>query len=120
MTKLGFKLIAEAYGPREIVAQAARAEEAGFDFVEVSDHFHPWVSEHEHSGFAFSMLAAIAARTSSLGLATGVTCPFIRYHPAIVAQAAATIAILSDGGAAQRARRRRRLAGGRHPARDAA
>ncbi|WP_238175002.1 TIGR03557 family F420-dependent LLM class oxidoreductase [Kribbella pratensis] len=97
MMKLGFKLIAEAYGPREIVAQAARAEEAGFDFVEVSDHFHPWVSEHEHSGFAFSMLAAIAARTSSLGLATGVTCPFIRYHPAIVAQAAATIAILSDG-----------------------
>lgn len=95
--KLGFKLIAEAYGPTEIVEQAVRAEEAGFDFVEVSDHFHPWVSEHEHSGFAFSMLAAIAARTSAIGLATGVTCPFIRYHPAIVAQAAATTAILSGG-----------------------
>ncbi|MET9272119.1 TIGR03557 family F420-dependent LLM class oxidoreductase [Kribbella sp. NPDC003557] len=95
--KIGFKLIAEAYGPLEIVEQAVRAEEAGFDFVEVSDHFHPWVGEHEHSGFAFSMLAAIAARTSSVGLATGVTCPFIRYHPAIVAQAAATISILSGG-----------------------
>jgi G6PDH family F420-dependent oxidoreductase len=95
--KVGFKLIAEAYAPPEIVAQAVRAEEAGFDFVEVSDHFHPWVSEHEHSGFAFSMLAAIAARTSAIGLATGVTCPFIRYHPAIVAQAAATTALLSGG-----------------------
>jgi G6PDH family F420-dependent oxidoreductase len=95
--RLGFKLIAEAYGPLEIVEQAVRAEEAGFDFVEVSDHFHPWVSEHEHSGFAFSMLASVAMRTSSIGLATGVTCPFIRYHPAIVAQAAATVAILSRG-----------------------
>ncbi|MGW7681736.1 LLM class flavin-dependent oxidoreductase [Kribbella sp. NPDC054772] len=81
--KVGFKLIAEAYGPVEIVEQAVRAEEAGFDFVEFSDHFHLWVSEHEHSGFAFSMLAAIAARTSSVGLATGVTCPLIRYHPAV-------------------------------------
>jgi G6PDH family F420-dependent oxidoreductase len=95
--ELGYKLIAEAYGPVEIVEQAIRAEQAGFDFVEVSDHFHPWVSEHEHSGFAFSMLAAIAARTSKIRLATGVTCPFIRYHPAIVAQAAATTAILSGG-----------------------
>jgi G6PDH family F420-dependent oxidoreductase len=95
--KVGFKLIAEAYGPAEIVEQAVRAEEAGFDFVEVSDHFHPWVGEHEHSGFAFGMLGAIAARTSAIGLATGVTCPFVRYHPAIVAQAAATIAILSQG-----------------------
>ncbi|MDX6265237.1 MAG: hypothetical protein QOH84_6925 [Kribbellaceae bacterium] len=95
--RVGFKLIAEAYSPVEIVEQAVRAEEAGFDFVEVSDHFHPWVSEHEHSGFAFSMLAAIAARTSRIELATGVTCPFIRYHPAIVAQAAATTALLADG-----------------------
>jgi G6PDH family F420-dependent oxidoreductase len=95
--RLGFKLIAEAYSPPEIVAQAVRAEAAGFDFVEVSDHFHPWVSEHQHSGFAFSMLAAAAARTERIELATGVTCPFIRYHPAVVAQAAATTALLSDG-----------------------
>ncbi|MET9312469.1 TIGR03557 family F420-dependent LLM class oxidoreductase [Kribbella sp. NPDC003505] len=95
--RIGFKLIAEAYSPGDIVGQAVAAEEAGFDFVEVSDHFHPWVSEHEHSGFAFSMLAAIAVRTSAIELATGVTCPFLRYHPAIVAQAAATTALLSDG-----------------------
>jgi G6PDH family F420-dependent oxidoreductase len=95
--KLGFKLIAEAYSPTEIVDQAVRAEQAGFDFVEVSDHFHPWVSEHQHSGFAFSMLAAAAARTSAIELATGVTCPFIRYHPAVVAQMAATTALLSGG-----------------------
>jgi G6PDH family F420-dependent oxidoreductase len=95
--RLGFKLIAEAYSPTEIVDQAVRAEQAGFDFVEVSDHFHPWVSEHEHSGFAFSMLAAAAARTSAIELATGVTCPFIRYHPAVVAQMAATTALLSGG-----------------------
>jgi G6PDH family F420-dependent oxidoreductase len=95
--RLGFKLIAEAYSPTEIVRQAVQAEEAGFDFVEVSDHFHPWVSEHEHSGFAFSMLAAAAARTERIELATGVTCPFIRYHPAVVAQAAATTALLSEG-----------------------
>jgi G6PDH family F420-dependent oxidoreductase len=95
--RIGFKLIAEAYSPTDIVEQAARAEDIGFDFVEVSDHFHPWVSEHEHSGFAFSMLAAIAARTSAIELATGVTCPFLRYHPAIVAQAAATTALLSGG-----------------------
>ncbi|WP_432944733.1 TIGR03557 family F420-dependent LLM class oxidoreductase [Kribbella sp. CA-253562] len=95
--RLGFKLIAEAYSPTEIVDQAVRAEQAGFDFVEVSDHFHPWVSEHEHSGFAFSMLAAAAARTSAIELATGVTCPFIRYHPAVVAQMAATTALLAGG-----------------------
>jgi G6PDH family F420-dependent oxidoreductase len=95
--RLGFKLFAEAYRPAEIVRQAVQAEEAGFDFVEVSDHFHPWVSEHEHSGFAFSMLAAAAARTERIELATGVTCPFIRYHPAVVAQAAATTALLSEG-----------------------
>lgn len=95
--RIGFKLIAEAYPPTEIVRQAVRAEEAGFDLVEVSDHFHPWVSEHEHSGFAFSMLAAAAMRTERIELATGVTCPFIRYHPAVVAQAAATTALLSGG-----------------------
>ncbi len=95
--KIGYKLFAEGYPPQEIVRQAVEAERAGFDFVEVSDHFHPWLYSHGHSGFAWSMLAAIAARTESLGLATGVTCPFIRYHPAIVAQAAATTALLSDG-----------------------
>ncbi len=95
--KIGFKLLAEVYGPREIVRQAIAAERAGFDFVEISDHFHPWLYSHKHSGFAWSMLAAIAVQTDRLELATGVTCPFIRYHPAIVAQAAATTQILAGG-----------------------
>lgn len=95
--KIGYKLIAEAYAPAEMVRQCLRAEEAGFDFVEISDHYHPWVSEQQHSGFAWSMLAAMAARTERIELATGVTCPFIRYHPAIIAQAAATTALLADG-----------------------
>ncbi len=95
--KIGYKLFAEAYPPQELVRQAVAAEEAGFDFVEVSDHFHPWLYDHGHSAFAWSVLAAIAARTERIGLATGVTCPSIRYHPAIVAQAAATTALLSDG-----------------------
>ncbi|WP_433698953.1 TIGR03557 family F420-dependent LLM class oxidoreductase [Nocardiopsis sp. CA-288880] len=95
--KVGFKLFAEGFGPREIVEQAVRAEQAGFDFVEVSDHFHPWLYSHGHSGFVWSMLAAIAERTETIGLATGVTCPILRVHPAIVAQAAATTALLSGG-----------------------
>ncbi|WAE73336.1 TIGR03557 family F420-dependent LLM class oxidoreductase [Streptomonospora nanhaiensis] len=95
--KVGFKLFAEGFGPREIVEQAVRAEQAGFDFVEVSDHFHPWLYSHGHSGFVWSMLAAVAERTETIGLATGVTCPILRVHPAIVAQAAATTALLSEG-----------------------
>ncbi|XVQ09528.1 TIGR03557 family F420-dependent LLM class oxidoreductase [Spirillospora sp. CA-255316] len=94
--KIGYKLFAEAYDPKEIVRQAREAERAGFDFVEISDHYHPWLYSHGHSGFVWSMLAAAAAGTERIGLATGVTCPFIRYHPAIIAQAAATTAILSD------------------------
>jgi G6PDH family F420-dependent oxidoreductase len=93
--RYGYKLMAEGYGPRELIRQAVRAEEAGFDFVEISDHFHPWLDEQGHSPFAWTVLGAIAARTERIGLATGVTCPTVRYHPAIVAQAAATLAIVS-------------------------
>ena len=95
--KIGYKLIAEAYSPTEMVRQCVRAEEAGFDFVEISDHYHPWLPEQQHSGFVWSMLAAMAARTERIELATGVTCPMIRYHPAIIAQAAATTQLLADG-----------------------
>lgn len=95
--KLGFKLFAEGFGPREIVDQAVRAEQAGFDFVEISDHFHPWLHSHGHSGFVWSMLAAMAERTDGIELVTGVVCPILRVHPAIVAQAAATTALLSEG-----------------------
>ncbi|CAM3150278.1 TIGR03557 family F420-dependent LLM class oxidoreductase [Stackebrandtia soli] len=94
--QIGYKLAAEAFGPAELVRQAVRAEEAGFDFVEMSDHYHPWLDEQGHSPFAWTVLGAIAARTERIGLATGVTCPTIRYHPAIIAQAAATLALLSD------------------------
>jgi G6PDH family F420-dependent oxidoreductase len=97
MVQVGFKLFAEGFAPGELVRQAVRAEKTGFDFVEISDHFHPWLPSHGHSGFVWSVLAAIAARTDRIALATGVTCPFIRYHPAIVAQAAATTAVLSEG-----------------------
>ncbi|WP_016910502.1 TIGR03557 family F420-dependent LLM class oxidoreductase [Streptomyces xiaopingdaonensis] len=95
--RIGYKLAAEAFGPAELVAQAAAAERAGFDFVEISDHYHPWLNTQGHSPFAFTVLGAIAERTEKLGLATGVTCPTVRYHPAIVAQAAATTAVLSEG-----------------------
>lgn len=95
--QIGFKLAAEAFDPNELVRQAVRAEAVGFDFVEMSDHFHPWLDNQNHSPFAWTVLGTIAARTERIGLATGVTCPMIRYHPAIIAQAAATTALLSDG-----------------------
>lgn len=93
----GYKLSAEGFGPQELVRQAQLAEASGFDFVEISDHFHPWLDSQGHSPFAWTVLGAIAAKTTSLGLATGVTCPTVRYHPAIIAQAAATMSLLSDG-----------------------
>jgi len=95
--QIGFKLSAEDFGPMENVRLAVRAEEAGFDFVEMSDHFLPWHEAQEHSPFTWSVLGAIANETERIDLATGVTCPTMRYHPAIVAQAAATMALLSDG-----------------------
>jgi G6PDH family F420-dependent oxidoreductase len=95
--RIGYKLATEGFGPKELIRQAVLAEQAGFDFVEMSDHYHPWVEAQGHSAFTWSLLAAIAAKTERIGLATGVTCPSMRYHPAIIAQAAATTAIISDG-----------------------
>jgi len=94
---IGYKLATEAFGPNELVRQAVRAEQAGFDFVDMSDHFHPWLDVQGHSPFTWTVFGAIAARTERIGLVTGVTCPTMRYHPAIIAQAAATLAILSQG-----------------------
>ncbi|MBD2834950.1 LLM class flavin-dependent oxidoreductase [Streptomyces pratensis] len=65
--------------------------------MEVSDHYHPWLGNQGNSPFAWTLLGAIAARSDRIGLATGVTCPTVRYHPAIIAQAAATMALLSEG-----------------------
>jgi G6PDH family F420-dependent oxidoreductase len=94
--RFGYKLSAEGFGPQELIRQAVAAERAGFDFVEISDHYHPWLDVQGHSPFAWNVLSAIAVQTRTLGLATGVTCPSVRYHPAIVAQAAATLQIISD------------------------
>jgi len=97
MVKFGYKLMTEEHGPAARVANAVRAEEAGFDFVSISDRFHPWLESHGHAPFARSVLGAIALATSRIGFTTGLTCPIIRYHPTIVAQAAATIAVMSEG-----------------------
>lgn len=95
--QFGYKLMSETTGPRELVRNAKLAEDAGFDFVGLSDHYLPWLESHGHSPFAWSVLGAIAAGTQRVGIATGLTCPIIRYHPTIIAQAAATIGVMSDG-----------------------
>jgi G6PDH family F420-dependent oxidoreductase len=92
MTAIGYTLSSEENGARELVAQAARAERAGFEFAVISDHFHPWVDRQGESPFVWGALGAIAEATEELPLATGVTCPTTRIHPAIVAHAAATAA----------------------------
>ncbi len=95
--QVGYKLMTEGFSPTQIVAQTRLAEQAGFDFVEMSDHYHPWLDSQGHSGFTWSMLGAMAASTDRIGLVTGVTCPFFRYHPAIIAQAAATLEAMYPG-----------------------
>jgi len=94
MTAFGYTLSSEEHPPRDLVANARRAEDLGFDFVSISDHFHPWVSAQGHSPFVWSVLGAIAASTERIGVGVGVTCPTTRIHPAIVAQAAATTSLL--------------------------
>ncbi|MGH3292598.1 MAG: LLM class flavin-dependent oxidoreductase, partial [Trebonia sp.] len=95
--RVGYKLATEGFGPKELIRQAVLAERAGFDFVEMSDHYHPWLEAQGHSAFTWSLLSAIAVKTGRIGMATGVTCPSVRCHPAIIAQAAATLAVISDG-----------------------
>jgi G6PDH family F420-dependent oxidoreductase len=95
--ELGYTLMGEEHGPRELVEIAVQAEARGFDFLAASDHFHPWVPEQTHSPAVWSVLGAVAQATDAIGLQTLVTCPYLRYHPAIVAQSAATIACLSGG-----------------------
>jgi len=93
----GMTLSSEEHPPGRLVDIAAMAEEHGFDFVSISDHYHPWVDEQGHSPFVWSVLGAIAERTSSIHVAVGVTCPTVRIHPAILAQATATCAQLFEG-----------------------
>ncbi len=97
MTKIAYFCGHEQFQPEELVRHAVLAEEAGFDMVEVSEHFHPWVDDLGASGFAFSTIAAMAQATTTIGFVTGVTTPLWRFHPAVVAQAAATLDRLSGG-----------------------
>jgi coenzyme F420-dependent glucose-6-phosphate dehydrogenase len=94
MTSFGYTLSSEEHGPRALVEQAARAEALGFDFCSISDHYHPWVEAQGHSPFVWAVAGAIASTTSTLDLAVGVTCPLVRVHPAVIAQAAATTSLL--------------------------
>jgi G6PDH family F420-dependent oxidoreductase len=96
MTRYGYFLSSEEHPPQELVRQARLAEEAGFDALWISDHFHPWLDEQGQSGHVWSVIGAIS-QVTSLPITTAVTCPLIRQHPAVVAQAAATAALLSGG-----------------------
>lgn len=97
MTRFAYFCGHEQWQPEELVEHAVLAERAGFDMVVVSEHFHPWVDDVSASGFAFSTIGAMTAATENLTFATGVTTPLFRYHPAVVAQAAATLDRLSEG-----------------------
>jgi G6PDH family F420-dependent oxidoreductase len=97
MAAIGYTLSSEEHGASALVEQAVRAEQVGFDFAGISDHFHPWTDAQGESPFVWGVLGAIAQATERLPLITGVTCPTTRIHPAIVAHAAATAAALLPG-----------------------
>ncbi|MEP9364624.1 LLM class F420-dependent oxidoreductase [Nocardioides sp. CN2-186] len=97
MTRFGYTLMTEQSGPRELVEYAVAAEDHGFDFEVMSDHYSPWLTEQGHAPHAWTTLGAVAQATERVGLMTYVTCPTLRYHPAIVAQQAATLQILAEG-----------------------
>ena len=97
MVKLGYALSSEEHAPNDLVKHAVRAEEVGFTFGLISDHFHPWVDKQGQNPMVWSVLGGIAAQTKTIRMGTGVTCPMIRIHPAIIAQAAATVACMMPG-----------------------
>jgi coenzyme F420-dependent glucose-6-phosphate dehydrogenase len=97
VTTFGFALSSEEHPPADLVRYARRAEEMDYAFVAVSDHFHPWIDRQGHSPFVWSVLGAIAQATERIRVGTGVTCPTMRTHPAIIAHAAATVAALMPG-----------------------
>src|SRR4051812_40349091 len=94
---IGYSLSSEEHRPSVLVEQAAKAEAAGFEFALISDHFHPWLDVQGQSSFVWSVLGGIATATKSIRIGTGVTCPIMRIHPALVAQAAATVADMMPG-----------------------
>ena len=97
MTRFGYTLMTEQSGPKELVRYAAAAEDAGFDFLVSSDHYSPWLTSQGHAPYAWTVLGAVAQATRDIEMMTYVTCPTMRYHPAVVAQKAATLQVLSDG-----------------------
>jgi len=97
MAEIGIALSSEDWGPRELVELAEQVEDAGFEYAFISDHYHPWIDAQGSSPFVWSVIGGIAQATERLHLATGVTCPLIRIHPAIIAQAAATSACMMPG-----------------------
>ena len=126
--RFGYTLMTEQAGPTQLVRDAATAEAAGFDFEVMSDHYSPWLESQGHAPYAWSVLGAVAQVTERVELMTYVTCPTIRYHPAVVAQKAATVQLLSEGrfilglGAGESLNEHvvgERLAAGRGPPRDA-
>jgi G6PDH family F420-dependent oxidoreductase len=98
MVAFGYTLMTEQRGPRELVSDAVAAEEAGFDFEVISDHYFPWLDAQGHAPNAWAVLGAVATATRRVPLMTYVTCPIVRYHPAVVAQQAATVALLAGEG----------------------
>jgi coenzyme F420-dependent glucose-6-phosphate dehydrogenase len=97
LIELGYALSSEEHKPNKLIAQAEMAERSGFKFLLISDHFHPWVSQQGQSSFVWSVLGGIAQVTQRVSVGTGVTCPIMRIHPALVAQAAATVADMMPG-----------------------
>jgi G6PDH family F420-dependent oxidoreductase len=97
MTRFGYTLMTEQSGPKDLVRYAIAAETVGFDFEVSSDHYSPWLASQGHAPYAWAVLGAVAQATSRVEIATYVTCPTVRYHPAVIAQKAATMQLLSDG-----------------------
>ncbi len=95
--KLGYFLASEEWGPQDLISQAVKAREAGFEGLWISDHYHPWNDAQGHSSFVWGTIGAIAQAAPGMHLTTAVTCPTMRIHPAVLAQAAATAAVLLDG-----------------------
>lgn len=97
MTDYGYTLSSEEHPPRALVTQAQQAEAAGFAFLSISDHYHPWTRSQGHSPFVWSVLGGIAEATEQIDVGVGVTAPIMRIHPAVLAQATATVSHLFDG-----------------------
>ena len=97
MIKLGYFLSSEEHKPNQLIRHTQLAEQSGFEFAVISDHFHPWVSAQGQSAFVWSVLGGIAQGTEQIRVGTAVTCPIMRIHPVLVAQAAATVADMMPG-----------------------